>query len=72
MKTPSLPWETLKSDLVNLRSEGKSYKDINEWLYFKYGKCVTAARLSQLFKAWRTADALEAARLMGITQGDGL
>ncbi len=53
MRTPTIDWELYKEQLQQLKAEGKSLTDINKVLYEKLGKCVTNARLSQVFKKWR-------------------
>lgn len=55
MRTPKLNWEKLKAELLDLKyTQKKSLSDINAVLYEKYGKAVSNARLSQLYKQWAT------------------
>jgi hypothetical protein len=53
MRPQTIDWELYKEQLLQLRAEGKSLTDVNKVLYEKLGKCVTNARLSQIFKQWR-------------------
>lgn len=56
MRTPKLPWEKLKDELIDLKyGQGMSLTKINAYLYEKYGKAVTNARLSQIYTSWKQA-----------------
>ena len=68
MRTPSIPWEVYREQLIQLKYvEKKSLSEINKILFEKLGKSVTNARLSQVFTAWR--DEEEAIK---INQGAGI
>lgn len=57
-RTPKLDWELYKSQLLQLRSEGKSLTDVQKVLFEKTGVSITNARLSQIFTAWKNIDAV--------------
>jgi len=46
-------WEAVKEELEGMRLDNKSYKDIIEYLDFRYGRKFTSGRISQVFKQWR-------------------
>lgn len=55
MRTPTIPWEEYKEQLLQLKyTEKKSLTEINKILFEKLGKCVTNARLSQVYTGWKT------------------
>lgn len=68
MRTPKLDWEALKPLMLNLRQDRRlTLSQINEYLFENYGKCVTNARLCQVYKAWK--DHSEAVK---INEGAGI
>ena len=57
MRTPKFDWEAHKDQLLHLKySEKKSLNDIAKIIYEKTGIAYTAARVSQVFKSWKTTD----------------
>lgn len=54
MRKPTIDWEAYREQLCSLRYEQKkSLTDINKILYEQLGRCVTNARLSQVFTGWK-------------------
>ena len=57
MRTPKFDWEAHKDQLLELRyTQGKSLNEITKIVYEKTGIAYTAARVSQVFKGWKTID----------------
>ena len=57
MRTPKFDWEAHKDQLLELRyTQGKSLNEITKIVYEKTGIAYTAARVSQVFKGWKTTD----------------
>lgn len=54
MRKPTIDWEAYREQLCSLRYEQKkSLTDINKILFEQLGRCVTNARLSQVFTGWK-------------------
>lgn len=63
---PKLNWQgDAGFDLVEMKKEGKSYREIINFLYSKYGVSYTQARISQIVKQFK-----EDGRIA--TQGDNV
>jgi hypothetical protein len=61
MRPQTIDWGLYKEQLLEMKAAGKSLTEINKILYEKLGKCVTNARLSQVFKHYREEAAALAA-----------
>jgi hypothetical protein len=53
MRPQTIDWGLYKEQLLEMKAAGKSLTEINKILYEKLGKCVTNARLSQVFKRFK-------------------